>query len=130
MNQKLILYFAFALSLVVVWLSIPSFKSAVEDTLPDQPTWVPGIALSLFPIAALTFVFIALRGVKGRGFNILLGLLLATMSWEFLADPWSVEWRLKMMPEAGMGPVLIYMLIGTTFVLLSVFFFRRGLREE
>lgn len=122
------MYIALAVSFVILWLSIPCFKAAVEGGLPEgQPEWLPGVALSLFPIAVLTLGYVALKGFRSsRSFAVLLGLLMAGLAWEFLADPWSTEFRLRRMPEAGMAPMLLYTLIGTAFVLLSVFFFKRG----
>lgn len=131
MKTRHIMYIALAVSFVILWLSIPCFRAAAEGGIPeDQPEWLPGVVLSLFPIAALTFGYVALKGFRhSKSFAVLLGLLMASLAWEFLADPWSIEFRLRRMPEAGMAPIILYMMIGTAFVLLSVFFFKRGIEE-
>lgn len=128
-SSKTIFYLALLFSFFILFYSIPLFKSAFEGGTPP-PSYQPGVVISLFPIAALTFAYLILKGPRAsRKFSILLGILMTTLAFEFLADPWSVEYRLYKMPEAGFAPILIYTLIGTTFILLAVFFFKRGIEE-
>jgi len=118
-------------SISIVFLAIPIFRAAYkgESSVQGEPAWTTGVVLSLFPIAVFTFLFFALKGPKYKEYHLLLGILLASLAWEFLADPWSVEWRLQKMPEAGLMPVITYMFIGTAFIILAIFFFRRGLQR-
>ena len=130
MRNKNLFFLMLILSLGIMFLAIPIFRAAYkgETTVQGEPSWTVGVILSLFPIAAFTFLFFILKGRKYKSYHLLLGILLASLAWEFLADPWSVEWRLQKMPEAGLMPVIAYMFIGTAFIILAIFFFRRGMQ--
>jgi len=129
LKGKTLFYIALAFSIVVIWLCVPLFKSAIEgEPYVGEDTWYPALLLGLFPISAFTLIFVAVKGKKYKKFSLMFGILLTTLAYEFLVSPWSVEWSLRSSPHS-LSSLIVYLLIGTGFVILATFFFKRGVEQ-
>ena len=123
MDRKLILHVITAASILIVALNVPLIASVFTEGTSPYGVEATAIIFTLLPVAVLALIFMRLKGPKSRLFWVAMGTVFLVMAWELLADPWSIDLRMRI--GHPLAAIFTYSLIGIGFLIIAVFLFKK-----